>query len=262
MMDWRDLDRELDAWGRAGRSATFWWRDDDAIASTPALQRLLDLATTAAGQPLPLALAVIPAPADAGLAQALRIAHDVVALQHGYSHGNHAAAGTKKAEFPVGRDPSTALLDLAGGMRRMRELFADRALPVLVPPWNRIDPPLAERLTGLGIRGLSTYGPRAAQTAYRGLAVVNTHVDIVNWHPERRFLGIEGCLRLAIGHLAARREGRVDAGEPTGLLTHHLVHDDDAWSFLAMFLRRTSDHAAVRWMGARQLFICSPDGPA
>jgi len=262
MTDWADLDRELDAWGRAGQSATFWWRDDDAIASTPALQRLLDMAATATGQPLPLALAVIPAPADIGLAQTLRIAHDVVALQHGYSHGNHAAAGAKKAEFPVGRDSSTALLDLADGMQRMRELFDDRALPVLVPPWNRIDPALVGRLTDLRIRGLSTYGPRAAETAHRGMAVVNTHVDIFNWHPERRFLGIEGCLRLAIDHLAARREGRVDPGEPTGLLTHHLVHDEDAWSFLAMFLQRTSNHAAVRWMEARQLFICSLDGPA
>jgi len=262
MTEWADLDRELDAWGRVGKSATFWWRDDDAMASTPALQRLLDMAATAIGRPLPLALAVIPAPADTGLAQALRVAPGVVALQHGYSHGNHAAAGAKKAEFPIGRDPSAALLDLAGGMQRMQALFGDRALPVLVPPWNRIDPTLTGRLTDLGIRGLSTYGPRAAGTTDRGMVLVNTHVDIFSWRPERRFLGIEGCLRLAIGHLAARREGRVDPSEPTGLLTHHLVHDEDAWSFLAMFLRRTSGHAAVRWMEARQLFICSPDGPA
>jgi hypothetical protein len=220
------------------------------------------LAATATGRPLPLALAVIPAPTDTGLAQALRIAHNVVALQHGYAHENHAATGAKKAEFPVSRDPSAALRDLAVGMQRMQELFVDRALPALVPPWNRIDPTLTGRLTDLGIRGLSTYGPRAAGTAHRGLVLVNTHVDIFNWHPERHFLGIEGCLRLAIGHLAARREGRVDPGEPTGLLTHHLVHDDDAWSFVAMFLRRTSDHVAVRWMDARQLFICSPGGPA
>jgi hypothetical protein len=262
MTDWADLDRELDAWGRAGQSATFWWRDDDAIASTPALQRLLDMAATATGQPLPLALAVIPAPADATLARLLHAAGRVVVLQHGYTHANHAVAGAKKAEFPVGRDSSTVLLDLADGMQRMQELFGDSALPVLVPPWNRIDPALAGRLADLGIRGLSTYGPRAAETTDRGMVLVNTHVDIFDWHPEHRFLGIGGCLRLAIDHLAARREGRVDPGEPTGLLTHHLVHDEDAWSFLAMFLQRTSDHAAVRWMEARQLFICSPDGPA
>ena len=261
MTDWTDLDRELDAWGRARQSATFWWRDDDAVSSTPELQRILDVAATAAGQPVPLALAVIPASADSALAQSLHVAGGVIALQHGYAHANWAAAGAKKAEFAEGRDPSVALEELRSGSQRLRDLFRDRALPVLVPPWNRIDPALIDRLDGVGIRGLSTHGPRAAKTTAAGIVLVNSHVDIVNWREERRFLGIEGCLRLAAGHLAARREGRVDASEPTGLLTHHLVHDEDAWSFLATFLQRTAHHSAVRWMGARQLFSHSLDGP-
>jgi len=262
MTDWVDLDRELDAWGRAGQSATFWWRDDDAVTSTPALQRLLDAAATAAGQPVPLALAVIPAPADSALAQSLHGADCVVALQHGYAHANQAATGAKKAEFAAGRDLSVVLEELRNGSQRLRDLFGDHALPVLVPPWNRIDPALIDRLDEVGIRGLSIYGQRAAKTTDAGIVLVNTHVDIVNWREERRFLGIEGCLRLAISHLAARREGRVDASEPTGLLTHHLVHDENAWSFLATFLQRTARHSAVRWMEARQLFSCSLDGPA
>lgn len=260
MTDWVDLERELEAWGRAGQNATLWWRDDDAITATPTLRHLLDLA--AAGQPVPLALAVIPMAADATLAQSLENADHVVALQHGYAHANHAAEASKKAEFPVGRESSTALQDLQRGSQRLRELFGDRALPVLVPPWNRIDPALTGHLADIGIRGLSTYGPRTMRTADRGIIVANTHVDIINWREGRQFLGIEGCLKLAIGHLAARREGRADPNEPTGLLTHHLVHDEDAWSFLAAFLRRTTGHAAVRWMAARQLFGCSPDGPA
>ncbi len=262
MTNWVDLDRELDTWGRTGQSATFWWRDDDAVTSTPALQRLLDAAATAAGQPVPLALAVIPAPADSALAQSLRVADCVVALQHGYAHLNQAATGAKKAEFAAGRDLSVALEEFRSGSQRLRDLFGDRALPVLVPPWNRIDPALIDRLDDVGIRGLSTYGPRASKTTDGGIVLVNTHVDIINWRAGRQFLGIEGCLQLAIGHLAARREGRVDPSEPTGLLTHHLVHDADTWSFLATFLQRTARHSAVRWMGARQLFSCSPDGPA
>jgi hypothetical protein len=262
MMDWADLERELDSWGRAGQRATFWWRDDDAVTATPALQRLLDLATVGSGQSLPLALAVIPKRADSALAQALHAADHAVALQHGYAHANHAAAGGKKAEFGAGRDSSLALEDLRGGAQRMDELFGDRSLPVLVPPWNRIDPALTGRLAELGIRGLSTYGPRAAKAKTAGIILVNTHVDIINWNEGRRFLGLEGCLRLAISHLAARREGRVDPGEPTGVLSHHLIHDEDAWSFLAAFLQRTNHHPAVRWMDARQLFSCSNDEPA
>ena len=261
MTDWVDLERELDSWGRMGQSATLWWRDDDAVTATPALQRMFDMAVAAPGQPLPLALAVIPALADDTLAQALNAVHHAVALQHGYAHTNQAVAA-KKAEFGVGREPLRAAQELHMGSQRMGELFADRALPVLVPPWNRIDPTLVGRLAELGIHGLSTYGPRAARTTAVGAIVVNTHVDIINWHGGRRFLGIEGCLQLAIDHLAARRERRVDPEEPTGLLTHHLVHDADAWSFLRVFLQCTSRHPAARWMDARQLFSCSNDGPA
>jgi len=260
-MDWIDLDRELAAWERTGQTATFWWRDDDAITPTPALQRLVDLAELRE-PPTPLALAVIPARADAALAQALAAAEHAVALQHGYAHANQAAASDKKAEFGVGRDAAAARRDLWEGGERMRSLFGDRALPVLVPPWNRIDPVLAGRLDEFGFRGLSTYGPRATASTGGGVAIVNTHVDIIDWHGGRRFLGIGGCLQLVVRHLAARREGRVDPTEATGLLTHHLVHDEDAWSFLEAFLQRTNRHPAVRWMDARLLFGCSHQGSA
>lgn len=261
MTDWIDLDRELAAWDRAGRTATFWWRDDDATTSTPDLRRLVDLARNSE-PPAPLALAVIPARADAALAQTLSAATQAVALQHGYAHANQAAASGKKAEFGVGRDAAAALRDLREGAERMRTAFGDRALPVLVPPWNRIDPALAGRLGELGFRGLSTYGPRATASTEAGVFIVNAHVDIIDWHGGRRFLGIEGCLQLAISHLAARRESRVDPDEPTGLLTHHLIHDEDAWSFLEAFLQRTKRHPSVRWMDARPLFGCSRHGPA
>ncbi len=42
--DWSDLDAELDRWASAGRTATLWWRDDDAARLTPALERLIALA--------------------------------------------------------------------------------------------------------------------------------------------------------------------------------------------------------------------------
>ena len=57
MVDWPDLTRELDAWAEDGRTATFWWRDDDAVEVTPALEKLLQTADDAE---TPLSLAVIP----------------------------------------------------------------------------------------------------------------------------------------------------------------------------------------------------------
>jgi hypothetical protein len=65
--EWCDLVDELDRWEEAGRVAQLWWRDDDAVAPTPALDRLLDVA---AG--IPLSLAVIPAEMVRELATALR----------------------------------------------------------------------------------------------------------------------------------------------------------------------------------------------
>jgi hypothetical protein len=254
MADWGDLERELDAWGRAGETATLWWRDDDAVTATSALQQLI-AATQPAGEPLPIALAVIPARADTALAHAVHNRTQVAILQHGYAHTNNAA-GTKKAEFPAGRDVSIALHELRLGSRRMEELFGRRALPVLVPPWNRIDPAVVERLPEIRFRGLSAYGPRNPIGGEAGTAVVNTHIDIMRWRGAREFLGTESCLDLAIGHLQARREKRADRTEATGILTHHLVHDAGAWQFVADFVQRTHGHPAVRWMHAAELFGC------
>ena len=43
MATWDDLAEELDSWHGSGRCAAFWWRDDDAVRVTPALERLLAL---------------------------------------------------------------------------------------------------------------------------------------------------------------------------------------------------------------------------
>ena len=57
MIDWSDLIDELDAWNAAGLTATFWWRDDDAVEPNEKLDRLLEVTAT-----VPIALSVWPAP--------------------------------------------------------------------------------------------------------------------------------------------------------------------------------------------------------
>ena len=61
-------------------------------------------------------------------------------------------------------------------------------------------------------------------------------------------MGTEVALKLALDHLADRRLGRADGDEPTGLLGHHLVHDDGAWEFIAAFIDATAGHEAARWL--------------
>src|SRR3546814_19565928 len=91
----------------------------------------------------------------------------------------------------------------------------------MVPPWNRIDAALAERLPGLGFAALSTYQARTTATAAPGLVQTNCHLDILRWKPERRFIGTEASLGLLPVHLAANSRGPADANAPSGtLLTH------------------------------------------
>jgi len=243
---WSLLDRELDAWGAAGRMATLWWRDDDANAPSAALERLLALGVERA----PVALAVVPEPASVDLARRLATAPFARVLQHGWAHRNHRPPGERSAEYAADRPLATMTAELAQGRDRLAELFGARFLPVLVPPWNRVDDAVVAALPALGLRALSTFGARAPGTA----AVVNTHVDPIAWRAGRGFVGDAKALGELVRHLAARRTGAVDATEPTGVLTHHLVHDDALWRFLDRLLGRTARHQAARWLDARVVF--------
>src|SRR5690348_451640 len=147
--DWPDLIAELDRWDAAGRVASLWWRDDDAATATPELAKLRSLA-----RGTPLALAVIPALATADLAEALRDAQSIRVLQHGWRHENRATAG-KKCEYPAGLPASIVAAEVGAGRKRLAALFGERAMPVFVPPWNRIAPELLPVLAAAGMAALS-----------------------------------------------------------------------------------------------------------
>lgn len=246
-MDWDDFDRELDRWRAAGRAATMWWRDDDVVDASPALTRLLAVAAEAGA---PLALAVIPARATAALAGAVRAAQRVTVLQHGYAHANHAAPGARAIECGGERPIAAVLAELAAGRDRLATLFGDRFRLVLTPPWNRIDVAVSVRLREAGFCGLSTWGARETAATAGGLAVANTHADLIAWRQGRAFAGEGKVLGELARHLAARLEGRVDPAEPTGLLTHHLDHDAASWVFLNRLAARLGAHPALRWIDA------------
>jgi hypothetical protein len=245
---WADLERELDLWHAAGRPATLWWRDDDAVRPSPALDRLLTLADG-----LPLALAVIPEQATGALAERLAGCAELRVLQHGWRHTNHAPADEKKAELGAHR-PELAMLDeLVAGRQRLALLFGQRALAVLTPPWNRMSEALVPLLRGAGYGGISMAGPRRAAEPSPGLIQVNTHADLVAWR-SGGFVGTAPALGLITAHLAARRAGAADPAEPTGLLTHHLVMDEPGAAFVAELVAFTKRHKAVRWLGAVEAF--------
>lgn len=247
---WAALEAELDIWQAAGRPASFWWRDDDAIAATPALDRLLALAGDT-----PIALAVIPGHAEAGLVERLACVPGATVLQHGWRHTNHAPAGERKSELGAHRPLSQRLDELRLGRERLRSLFGPRALGVLVPPWNRIGPDLVARLPEVGIGGLSTAGARQSAAPAAGLRAVNVHADLVNWHGSRGFVGETTALGLVLRHLRSRFLASVDAQEPTGILTHHLVQDAPTERFLRRFVATVRRHPSARFVPIAELFV-------
>lgn len=246
MSTWAALSEELARWPEGG--ATLWWRDDDAVAASPALARLLSVA-----RGIPLALAVIPAPLEDSLAPTLAASNATV-LQHGYAHTNYAPTHAAKMELGPHRPFPHTLADMAQGWARLEAAFGARALPVMVPPWNRLAPALVPLLPEIGFKGLSTYGVRARAEPMRGFVQANTHVDIVAWRGTRGFAGEGDVLGAFVRHLAARRLREVPTEEPTGLLTHHLVHDAAAWDFLARLVTEVARHPGARWLDAATVF--------
>jgi predicted glycosyltransferase len=251
---WRAIKSDLDALAGQGRSLSFWWRDDDATEVTPALERLLDLRGRLG---VPLSLAVIPGQARAELAARLAVEGEVDVLVHGVDHRNNAGPGMKKQEL-LGVEDATVEA-LARGRARLATLFGDRALPVLVPPWNRIEEGLLSKLASAGLYGLSTFGENPSGAI---IQTVNTHIDPIDWRgggglvrAPTHIAALAGAVRLCVS--------KGPDAAPVGLLTHHLVHDPWVWSYVEDLLEWLKSQGSVRFVSARQAFgLTTFDGQA
>ncbi|MGI9507301.1 MAG: polysaccharide deacetylase family protein [Geminicoccaceae bacterium] len=245
MSDWKQLDHALDAAAGRGETIRFWWRDDDAGKAEPALVRLLELAE---GLSLPLALAVVPAWLEADVQGQIAARAECMVLQHGYAHVNHARKGKKSIELG-GRAVDRIGAELRKGFAILEDAFGAAFMPVLVPPWNRIDEALATTLRSFGYSGLSVFGKRADVEIAPGVSLVNTHVDPVDWRGTRGYLGDEVVLGRLIEQL--------DYDEPIGILSHHLAMDEACWAFLERLLSTLTRHPATRIFPPAHLFAAS-----
>ena len=246
-IDWSPLDAALDRAGDRQCPVRFWWRDDDAVAATPQLDRLLDLAGRFdAG----LALAVIPQTLEASLAERMAGEDRIFALVHGWSHANHAPAGEKKAEFGAHRPLEAMTGEAEQGLQRAGELLGPKLLRVFVPPWNRISPGLLSRLPPSGFAALSTFGDRSAASPVEGLIQINTHIDPIDWHGTRSLVDPEKLVAAIAGAVERRAAGQADPGEPIGFLTHHLVHDEVIWSLCERL---------IAYFASREIRFLRPD---
>jgi len=247
ILDWWALDLELAAWRRAGRLPCLWWRDDDAVAATPALRRLLKIA----GPATPLALAVIPEKLQPSLFPLVNAAPSVVVLQHGVDHVPARADGPP-SQFPADTAPEAVADRLTAAASTMVPLR--RRLPVYVPPWNDLQANVAEALPRAGFAGVSGFNGEGPSPD--GLARIDVHLDLLRWSPRPRFRGEGRFLRRMTRLLRARRQAQRWM-DPIGLLTHHLDHDEAAWRFLEALLSRASLPRGC-WRSAAGLFGLEP----
>ena len=231
----------LDDFARKNIVADLWLRDDDATQPSPALDRLLELSERHCA---PMTIAVIPHPTGEALARRLEGTDAIDVAVHGWAHQNHAGSDVKKRELGLHRPLETVVGELEAGLRKLRSLHEQRFVPMLVPPWNRIDQAVIEHLPQAGYKALSVYGPEMLDS----LPLLNTHVDVIDWRGTRGgkdhdVLFAETAARIRQGHAT---------GGMTGILTHHLDHDESVWAFLQSLLSVTTSHPSCRWRSSRQ----------
>ena len=250
---WNKLTEELDRWYQAELTATFWWRDDDAIEATCALDRLIKETTLAQA---PLLLASIPLHANSTLVNTLIEHKHIVIAQHGYAHINHAPRGQGLGAWEMGlhRGEQAVVDDLKQGYKFLSELFPDKLIPVVVPPWNRIDSSLFTAMYELGYKGVSAFGALDKIELDSGMIQINCHCDPIKWKGGPHFTGVEKSIAMICEHLTQRRNKLVAVDEPTGLLTHHLDMDKQSWQFVVRLGEVINAHPAALWCHPNTIF--------
>lgn len=237
--DWSPLRRELACWRADGLELPLWWRDDDAIAETPALEQLARLSDALS---LPIHLAVIPDGFETSLSDAVSAQSAFIPIIHGWAHHNTAPIDSKKSEF--GHIRSGAKDELEQALAIMQSVFGTRLIRAFVPPWNRLHPTYMQTLADIGYDIASTFQPRKVPNPAPELLQINTHIDPIDWRGTRDLLDPDQIIHATVEQLKERRKGRSDNSEPFGYLTHHLVHTPAIWDFSRAFLSELLDGVA------------------
>lgn len=243
----QELEVEFLGSGALSAPLSFWWRDDDAISNSDALQRLFSVASNRGAS---VALAVIPKFADDSLAQTIANAGVSCAWQHGWSHTAHDG----NWEFGANRHIEELMADAEFGYKRMDEVFGRAGWqPVFVPPWNQISQSFKEMLPELGYTGLSA---AFLPSPVPSLPEVNVDIDVIDWSrfPDVSFVGLDECLRQLLDALRSRRECGL-LSRPIGIMTHHLVHDQGIWDGLDQFFDLIHRDLGGAFCDSRSLFL-------
>ena len=230
------LQSALDA---APAPVSFWWRDDDAGRAHPRLGQLLELA---ARHEAPVGLAVVPAWLEPEVAAAILACPLASVLQHGWCHANRSSDPARPCELIADARAAVTSRLLDGGRQLLESVFGARFVPILVPPWNQIDEPIAASLHGAGFVGLSAMPPLARGEGHP--LRLDAVLDLVVW-PTRRWQRLRG-IGTAVACAAMAREISTGRSAPIGILSHHLVMDRQQLAELDQLLRVLTTHPKAR----------------
>lgn len=234
-----------------------FFRDDDVDEDEAALRRLLQLFLR---RETPINLGVIPGRLTAAggklLAQSVSAAPALLELnQHGWLHINHESGherGGRKCEFGPGRTYAEQLADIAQGQARMTEVFGPHWFPVFIPPWNRCTEDTYRALDQLGFRALSAKQGESVVTGYR-FKEISITLDLYRWRGG-------ACLKTLdeiVGDLIAQ----LPRQQIIGVMLHHKVMDERAFSFLGSLLDALVSHPVVRFHTFQSLLQLSDEAP-
>src|SRR5262249_23922170 len=230
-----------------------FFRDDDVDEDEETLRRLLRLFIR---REAPIKWGVIPGrlpSAGSGLlSQYVSAAPALLELnQHGWRHLNHESEGPK-CEFGPGRTYAEQLADLARGQGRMTEAFGPRWFPVFIPPWNRCSEDTYRVLDQLGFRALSAKQGNSVVTGRR-FKEISITLDLYRWRGGASLMPSEEIVDDLIVQIPRR--------QTIGVMLHHKVMDERAFSFLSSMLDTLASYPIVRFHTFQSLLRLSDEAP-
>lgn len=232
------LSAELEHWYSANREPRLFWRDDDCVAVTDALDQL---GTFANQLNIPILLAIIPSLAQPSLSPWLAEHRFFDPALHGYAHRNYAPSDEKKQELGHHRPISAVLKELNQGKLHLEHLLGRDLFPFLVPPWNRISSDVAGRITEIGMAGISAFSWTETTPLVPHL---NCHIDLINWRDQRK---AKSLVLLVDEFIAALGQARLNGYKPIGILSHHRVHETAHWLVMEDFAEFVANHTRSNW---------------
>ena len=242
------LERVINTEISSGNIIRFWWRDDDVIDDTDELNKLLEFSIA---NNVPSYLAVIPKTLSDDAINKIKEHHNISVMQHGYSHNNYANVGEPFNEFGQHRNLEAQLKEIRIGFEKLITSFGNQFVPVFVPPWGHIAESVIEKLSTIGIKGISLIGH--SDKNYPCLFNKNVDIDIFSWKTQSE-ISYEFNIRdysQILDDICDKIKLKINNNNSItiGIVTHSQIMNNQDWRIfrkLIMTLKKTGIHFIKR----------------